>query len=212
MSLIEISGYPQLFGEQGEGCLHLEAGECVVVRGDSGSGKSRLLRSLLRLDFEERGQLLLRGRDIRDWPQTELRQQFVLVPQDPPRPAQTAREIWERILSFRSNLDMDQQIQPLDALLERLDIQEQARRPMSELSGGEGRRLWLAMAFALHRPVLLLDEATSGLDERRSLAVWKLMQEQLSEGAAAIWVSHEALPLPKASARCYEIRASAKEA
>ena len=212
MTLIELAGYPGLVGGEAGGALHVDAGECIVVRGESGAGKSRLLRSLLRLDFEERGELLLQGRDVRAWPLSELRQQFVLVPQDPPRPPRSARQMWERILSFRGNARIAQAEHELPRLFDRLDVTVQAERPFGELSGGEGRRLWLAMAFALRRPVLLLDEPTSGLDERRSIAVWELMQERILEGAAALWVSHEPLPVRDAAPRCYEIRVVAEEA
>lgn len=155
----------------------LAAGECVAVRGASGSGKTLLLRSIADLDPNQ-GEVSLKhkGRDSFFGP--DWRRQVVYVP---------AESGWwgERVGEHFSDWT------PAAPLAERLGIPSQARDwRVARLSTGERQRLALVRALLLEPCVLLLDEPTSGLDEQAAAAVEKLVGERLQRGAGALWVTH----------------------
>ena len=61
----------------------VEPNEMVAIVGHTGAGKTSLINLLLRFYEPQRGQILVGGRDIREWPRQELRRQFGVVLQDP---------------------------------------------------------------------------------------------------------------------------------
>ncbi|MFC7613979.1 ABC transporter ATP-binding protein [Actinokineospora soli] len=79
---------------------------------------------------------------------------------------------------------------PVDDALERVDLAHRADVRLRALSGGERRRLDLAMAL-LNRPeVLFLDEPTTGLDPESRLRAWEIVHELLAEGVTVLLTTH----------------------
>jgi ABC-2 type transport system ATP-binding protein len=68
-------------------------------------------------------------------------------------------------------------------LIERFDLGESARKPVSLLSGGQQRRLDLAMTLVGNPRLIFLDEPTTGLDPRSRHAMWQIVRELVAEGA-----------------------------
>ncbi|MGM0517284.1 MAG: ABC transporter ATP-binding protein [Pseudomonadota bacterium] len=155
----------------------LRAGEVLTVEGESGIGKSQMLRALADLSPHE-GEIRLEGTEQQDLPPTGWRRQVVLVPAESGWwgdrvadhfAARPPAEWWERL-----------QLKPAlwDAAVERL-------------SSGERQRLAVLRALVLEPRVLLLDEPTANLDRSNAGAMVELLQDYVREhGAAAVWVSH----------------------
>lgn len=163
--------------------LHLEPGLTVAVVGPNGAGKSTLIQVLagllhahgtIRWNGQELAKIpfLLRGRTLA-WLGQESHAEFAFPVRDV---VAQGRHAWG---------DDDQGV---DAAMAILDIQDLATRPVTELSGGERRRVFLARALATQAPLQLWDEPTSSLDVRHSLEVMALAK-RLAEAGGTIVVS-----------------------
>ncbi len=158
--------------------LALAPGECVVLQGPSGAGKTLLLRAIVDLDPCE-GIVRLAGVAREDIPAPQWRREVGYVPAE--------SGWWDDHVAghFRDWA----RARPL---VETLGLPAACGDwPVRHLSTGERQRLALARALALEPRVLLLDEPTSGLDGASTRAVEALVGERLGRGAAVLWVSHD---------------------
>ena len=166
--------------------LAIDSG-ATCVAGPSGSGKSTLLRLLNRLADASEGEILYRGRDVRDYDVLELRREVGLVPQLPALLEGTVADNVE----YGPRLAGREADVPAALTLAGLD-ESFAERPATRLSVGEQQRVMIARALALEPRVLLLDEPTSALDERSKDAVERTLLD-LRERLALdyVFVTHE---------------------
>jgi phosphate-transporting ATPase len=162
----------------------LDAGECVAMRGASGSGKTQLLRAIADLDPNE-GTVLLDGTPRRDVPAPAWRRLLAYVPAEPGWWADT---VGEHFPDWNAAAP----------LAERLGLPAACGVwPIQRLSTGERQRIALARALASAPPpgprVFLLDEPTAGLDGAAAAAVEALVAERrAAAGAGVVWVTHDA--------------------
>jgi ABC-type multidrug transport system ATPase subunit len=154
------------------------AGECLVIEGPSGAGKTRLLRAIADLD-EAGGYVFLDGIERREMPAYEWRQKVRYASAEPAWWAPTAREHFPR----RAKLD-----RLLASLALSPDVLDS---PLARLSTGERLRLGLARALADEPPAILLDEPTSALDAQSAALVEELLKFQLLAGRRLVLVSHD---------------------
>ena len=155
----------------------LEAGEVLTVQGESGVGKSQLLRALADLSPHE-GEVRLDGAEQQEMPATEWRRQVGLVPAESGWWADTVAEHFPR----RPSEDWWQRLKLRPALWE---------SPVDRLSSGERQRLAVLRALVLTPRVLLLDEPTANLDRDNASAMADVLLDYVREhGAAAVWISH----------------------
>jgi ABC-type Mn2+/Zn2+ transport system ATPase subunit len=75
--------------------------------------------------------------------------------------------------------------------LERLDVENLAKRPFSKLSGGQQQRALLAGALAVEPALLVLDEPTDGLDVRSRQILVEVLNEQKKQGLCTVVISHD---------------------
>ena len=189
-ALIEIRNHPALDGPNGPGQLRLAAGELAFLGGESGTGKTRLLRQLLDLEPGLEGEAWVSGRSVATLEPRELRRHLGLLPQELPNHACTGRELIDRILGFARNHGACLDASEIREWLDEMELEAHMDREISLLSGGEKRRLSL-LALVVPRPaVLLLDEPEAGLDPRRRDALDLFVQRALGTGKAVLWVTH----------------------
>jgi len=156
----------------------LNAGECIAVRGASGSGKSLLLRGLADLD-DCSGQVTLDEIERNDMSGPEWRRQVAYVPAE--------AGWWASLIG--SHFDDWSEVLPLAT---EMGLPEAACDwPVAQASTGERQRLALARALIKSPKVLLLDEPTSGLDTGTTAIVENLIARRRENGAAVLWVSHD---------------------
>lgn len=173
--------------------LKCEKGECTVILGENGVGKSVLLRSLALIEAGAYGTVDVLGKTFEltgtplkegPWPDLTLVLQGLAL-----WPHLTARE---NILLAWSERDSSKRVSEgaLEELFRKLEIQELLNRYPNQMSGGQRQRVALARAFALKPDVLLLDEPSSALDARRSLDLAAILNELKVSGVAIVMVTH----------------------
>jgi alpha-D-ribose 1-methylphosphonate 5-triphosphate synthase subunit PhnL len=181
--------------------LTIDAGECVVLSGPSGTGKSTLMRSLYGNYRAEAGRILIRHRNA--W--------VDLAGADPRLVLEVRRETLGYVSQF---LRVVPRVPTLDIVAEALTVRgtehEEARAqaramllrlnlpeplhalPPATFSGGEQQRVNLARGFIGGHPILLLDEPTASLDAANRDAVVGLVAEAKSRGTAILGIVHDA--------------------
>ncbi|MEU3692719.1 ABC transporter ATP-binding protein [Streptomyces narbonensis] len=161
--------------------------------GPSGAGKSTVFSLIERFYEASGGRILVDGKDIRQWPLSELRSAVGYVEQDAPVLAGTLREN----LVFSAPGATDDDIRAvlartrLDTLVERLPhgLDTLVGHRGSKLSGGERQRVAIARALLRRPRLLLLDEATSQLDAVNELALRDVIAETARETTVLV-VAH----------------------
>lgn len=181
--------------------LELHAGECIVLSGPSGVGKSTLLRSLYGNYRAEAGSILIRHRGemvdlVNADPRTIIAirhetlgyvSQFLrVVPRVP------ALDVIAEVLIGRGSTQDEARRVAADLLL-RLNIPRRLHTlPPATFSGGEQQRVNLARGFIGGHPVLLLDEPTASLDAENRAVVTDMINQAKSRGTAIVAICHDA--------------------
>ena len=175
--------------------LVIEPRELTVVMGRSGSGKSSLLRLMVRLHDPQQGAVLIDGQDLRDVNLQSLRTQVAVVPQQPVLFSGTIRQ---NICLGRPDAPPEEVTAACQAagameLIARLDDGLEARlgRGGVRLSGGEAQRVSIARALLLRPQIILMDEPTSALDATSECAILAAL-ERLRGVATVVIVAHRA--------------------
>ena len=148
--------------------MELKAGEVVVLLGANGAGKTTLLQSLCRQLRPEAGTVEVAERDIKLFTRRSLAQNIAFMPQHENRQSElTVHDVVSLGRTPHSGWWMpfskhDREV--VEESLKATGLSEFRRRRITQLSGGEWRRMILARALAQDAPILLLDEPTAGLD------------------------------------------------
>lgn len=165
-------------------------GEVLVLLGPNGAGKTTLLRALARLLPPEGGQVLLGDRDVWSLSARSLARDVALMPQSERR--EWPLSIEECVQLGRAPhrgwvLPYSQEDRRIvEAALESAGLSEMRTRSVTELSGGEWRRMILARALAQQAQVLLLDEPTTGLDLKYQVDVLRLVRNMAAENQLVV--------------------------
>ncbi len=169
----------------GEKCL-------VAVIGPSGSGKSTLLRALTGLRPADKGMVTYDGRDLyHDY--AELRSRIGLVPQDDILHTQlTVRRalIYAAELRFPDDTRQRERKDRVDEVLRQLGLENRKDNRISSLSGGQRKRVSVALELLTKPSLLFLDEPTSGLDPGLDKSVMQMLRGLADDGRTVAVVTH----------------------
>jgi ABC-2 type transport system ATP-binding protein len=162
--------------------LTVDAGEIVGLLGPNGAGKSTLLSLINGQRRPDGGTIRIFGQDPR---RPAARIGLGVTPQETGLPA--SLKVGE-VVDFVSGHYPDPM--PRAELLQRFDLTDLADRQTGGLSGGQKRRLAVALSLAGRPKLVLLDEPTTGLDVEGRRALWDALREYHHEGATVIVTSH----------------------
>ncbi len=178
--------------------LTVDAGETLAIVGESGCGKTTMLRSIARLVEPTGGAIRLQGHDLsrtRRGELASLRRELGMVFQDPQASLNPRRRVGATLeMALRARGLGDSEARTgAGELLERVGLStaHRARYP-HELSGGQRQRVGIARALAGEPRLVLLDEPVSSLDASIRRGVIELLGElQAQIGCAYVLVSHD---------------------
>ncbi len=165
------------------------------IIGPNGAGKSTLVRAGLGILPAARGRVLLGGRDLRTLRRRQVARQMAFVPQD--THMEFAFSVEEVVAMGRyPYLDPLAHEGPEDRkavrwAMERIELLDLARRPVTTLSGGECQRVLIARALATEASALFLDEPISNLDIGHRLDILDFLRELAASGKTVVTVLHD---------------------
>lgn len=167
---------------------------CIV--GPNGAGKSTLLSLLAGALPASDGQILLLGRNLREWERPRIASHVSLLSQfAPPVFEYSVREVVA--MGRAPHQDAWLRMRPederaVDAALARWELEALASRAVATLSGGEQKRVALARIFAQSTQVMLLDEPGSSLDLRQTISLHEhIASEVRTREVACVAVTHD---------------------
>ncbi len=171
-------------------------GECVSIIGQSGIGKSVLLKSIIGLLKPDSGHIIINDKQIDTLSFKELqeiRSQFGMVFQFGALfDSMTVSENVGLALQKHKNYDKLEIEQKIRTSLEEVNMQGTENKMPSELSGGMKKRVGIARAIALKPSYMLYDEPTTGLDPIMTDSMNKLITKFHSRGdVTSVIVTHE---------------------
>ncbi|MEU1387012.1 MULTISPECIES: ATP-binding cassette domain-containing protein [unclassified Nonomuraea] len=176
--------------------LDVEKGEIFGVLGPNGAGKTTTIRMLATLITPDSGTAVVAGHDLRKEPEA-VRRRLGYVSQ--------AGGV-EDTTSARAQIMMAAKIhgvadpkQATADVLDRFDLADMADRPGRTLSGGQKRRVAIALGLVHAPPLLFLDEPTTGLDPQNRANLWDRIRQLREAGTSVLLSTHY---LDEADALC----------
>ena len=178
--------------------LVFKPGQVTALVGPNGSGKSTLLRSMARLHPVDGGELTLHGADggneraVATLTTREFAREVTLFSQS--RPAPQGLSVSEVVAFGRhpyrhrfAGLSAEDQ-RVITRAMAATGVDTMSARSVSELSGGEIQRVWLAACLAQETGVVLLDEPTNHLDLRYQIEILDLVRDLADDAGVAVGI------------------------
>ncbi|HJV17915.1 MAG TPA: ABC transporter ATP-binding protein [Bacillales bacterium] len=160
--------------------LEIPEGKITALVGSNGSGKSTILKCLVRILSPKQGAVYLNGQSIHQQSTKDVAKQMAILPQNPiSPPGITVSELisfgrfpYQRGLGRLTSEDY----KIIKWAIDVTGLKEFKDHSVDKLSGGQRQRAWIAMALAQGTDLLLLDEPTTFLDIAHQLEILKLLQ------------------------------------
>ena len=193
--MLEIKNVKIKFGDKtllGGLSLSAEDGQVVCISGDSGCGKTSLLRAILGFLPLEEGHVSIDGELLTPAAAGEFRKFRAYVPQDLAMPMETVEEMVKMPFALKANISTPFSKKRLMEEWQKLDLDSELYdKKVSELSGGQRQRIIISTLGLLQKPIVLADEPTSALDAHTTALVLNYLKALASKGATVITVSHD---------------------
>ena len=193
--MLEIKNVKIKMGEQqllGGLSFSAEDGQVVCITGDSGCGKTSLLRAILGFIPLQEGHISVDGELLTPAAAGEFRKYIAYVPQDLAMPMETVGEMVRMPFALKANLATPFSKARLMEEWQKLDLApELYDKKVSELSGGQRQRIIISTLGLLKKTIVLADEPTSALDAHTTALVLAYFKALAAGGATVITVSHD---------------------
>jgi len=162
--------------------LEVPRGRLLALLGPNGAGKTTALQLLCGLRRPDAGTVELLGGDPRE---PAIRRQLGVTPQEEGFPGPLkVREVVDLVRAHYTDPWRS------DEILARFELADLAGRQTGGLSGGQKRRLAVALAFVGRPRLVLLDEPTTGLDVDARRALWQVVRDEIAAGRTILLTTH----------------------
>lgn len=159
----------------------MKAGQCNLIIGSSGSGKTVLMKCMVGLFEPDSGEVLYNGKDFTSMnieDKTQVRKEIGMLFQGSALfDSQTVEQNVMFPLDMFTTDNYATKLKRVNEVLARVKLVDANKKFPSELSGGMKKRVALARAIVLNPKYLFCDEPNSGLDPQTSLVIDRLIQE-----------------------------------
>ena len=165
--------------------IKFSPGECSLIIGASGSGKTVLLKNLVGLYEPTRGEILYGDRNftkMKDEERKKFRQEMGMLFQDSALfDFATVQENVMFPMDFFTDWSFEQKLERVNFCLKRVNLENSNNLYPAQLSGGMQKRVGVARAIAMNPKYLFCDEPNSGLDPTTAIVIDRLIQEITQE-------------------------------
>lgn len=197
--MIQINNISKSFGEHQvlkDVSFTFESGKTNIIIGQSGSGKTALIRCMVGLNDIDSGQVLYDGRSFHTLDFTgkkEIRKEIGMLFQGSALfDSKTVEENVVFPLSMFTDLSEAEKRERANFCLQRVNLPNAGKLYPSELSGGMKKRVAIARAISVQPKYLYCDEPNSGLDPKTSIVIDSLISEITQEyGITTIVITHD---------------------
>ena len=186
--MIEIKNIKKKFGDRTvieDVSAVMQPGQCNLIIGTSGSGKTVLMKCMVGLLRPDKGEILYDGKDfmnMRPDQQTEVRKEIGMLFQG--SALFDSLNVEENVMfplnMFTTN-SYREKLNRVNEVLEKVNLQDTNKKFPAEISGGMKKRVGIARAIVLNPKYLFCDEPNSGLDPQTSMVIDKLIRDITEE-------------------------------
>ena len=182
--MIEVKNIKKSFGEKvviEDVSAVMKAGQCNLIIGTSGSGKTVLMKCMVGLFVPDEGEILYNGENFTKMnrnEKTEIRKQIGMLFQGSALfDSLTVQENVMFPLNMFTTWPNKKKLERVNEVLDRVNLKDTNKKFPAELSGGMKKRVGIARAIVLNPKYLFCDEPNSGLDPQTSLVIDRLIKE-----------------------------------
>ena len=174
--------------------IELKKGKVLSIVGPNGAGKTTLLKCILGIVKQDKGTILINGRNASLIKRLNLAKCISYVPQA--SPSRFPISVFDAVLMGRRPYIVwkpsKKDLEVVADVLRSMDLEDVALRDFDQLSGGQKQKVLLARAFAQDTDYLLLDEPTSNLDLKHQMEVMEMISGMVKrKGMAAMLAMHD---------------------
>ncbi|MEN3047429.1 MAG: ABC transporter ATP-binding protein [Candidatus Caldarchaeales archaeon] len=170
--------------------VQVKGGEVLALMGSNGAGKTTLMKVLVGLLKPKSGKVLLDGREVHSMPTKEVSRMVGYVPQIADS-LFFLESVWEEMNYALRNFGIGDAERRVESLLERFGLSGLRERSPFSLSGGQKKRLAIAVVLAWDPKYVLLDEPTLGQDKAGREAIAETIESIRTEGRGVVVATHD---------------------
>ena len=160
--MIECDNISLFFGKKNifkDVSFTVEEGEFITIKGESGTGKSSLLKMLQGYIPYSKGNIKIKGELLNVDSISNIRNNIIWIPQNVNLPVKNGVELMQL-------MGLDNHISQVELLLGQLGLESSMlHKDFQKVSGGQKQRIIIAICLSINKPIVLMDEPTSSLDE-----------------------------------------------
>lgn len=174
--------------------ISFDKGTITTIIGKNGCGKSTLLKAAANLLKPFSGEVIIKGKNIKNLTNKELAREISFLPQIRTIPNIT---VYNLVMHGRyPYLGFSRTPQKRDKLIveeaiESMGFKEQRNKNIQELSGGQRQKVYIAMVLAQDTDIIFLDEPTTYLDINHQLDILEIIKELKKIGKTVVMVLHD---------------------
>ena len=166
--------------------------EFIAIVGANGSGKTSLSRILAGIQKPTAGKIRIKGKSIKSWKESHLRDEVGYVFQNPEHQFVTNTVFDEAAFSLRvKGIDEHDIHEKVTSILNTCGLTSSKLQHPYSLSQGQKRRLSVATMVINNQQMLLLDEPTFGQDAYSNIQLMELLQERFYNGTSIVMITHD---------------------